>query len=197
MINFSCTSGQRDMHVDTVATPRHNANATKPEGDTLVPSIAPGVTVIIRRRKRTDTLQRELSIRAAVRRFNEVAPYTISDMKWGRIESGKVETVSDIDLAWMAYVVGGSSDELTEDGAAEAAKLLRGIIAKRNDDPALAGMDLSLTPETVQHGFQKRLQEIRSLPRDDERDRMERLFLQQIDMVLRAYEQQIEIIRNR
>ncbi|MGR6915369.1 hypothetical protein ACU635_14085 [[Actinomadura] parvosata] len=162
-------------------------------------SIAPGVAVIIRRRKRTDTLQRELSIRAAVRRFNDVAPYKISDMKWGRIEHGDVATVSAIDLAWMAYVVGATSDELMEDGAAEAARLLREIIAQRNDDPALAGRDLSVTPETVQHGIQQRLQEIRSLTRlpDAERDRMELLFLQQIDMILRAYDQQIEIIRTR
>ncbi|WP_113705449.1 hypothetical protein [Nonomuraea lactucae] len=164
-----------------------------------MPSIAPGVAVIIRRRKRTDTLQRELSVRAAVRRFNDVAPYTISDMKWGRIEGGKVETISDIDLAWMAYVVGATSDELAEDGAPEAAELLRDIIAKRSQEDGLAGLDLSLTPETVQRELQERLQEIRALPgaTDDERERMKTFLLQQMDLLLKSTKQQIDMLRAR
>lgn len=185
------------MHVDTVATPRHNANAAT-EGHP-VPTSAPGVAVIIRRRKRTDTLQREMPIRVAARRFNEVAPYTISDMKWGRIESGKVATVSAIDLAWMAYVVGATSDELVEAGAPEAAELLRDIIAKRSQEDGLAGLDLSVTPEQVQRELQERLHEIRTLPdvTDDERERMKTFLLQQMDLLLKSTKQQIDMLRSR
>ncbi|MFC7582488.1 hypothetical protein ACFQYP_00765 [Nonomuraea antimicrobica] len=149
-------------------------------------SIAPGVAVIIRRRKRTATLERELSVRAAVRRFNDVAPYTISDMKWGRIEGGKVETVSDIDLAWMAYVVGATSDELVEAGAPGAAELLPNIIAQRNADAEAAGIDMSLTSEVVQRQLQERIREIRSLKgvTKDEKERIEQFMLSQMKLAL-------------
>ncbi|MFI9553669.1 hypothetical protein [Nonomuraea endophytica] len=164
------------------------------------PDVAPEIALIIRKRTREGTLEPELKVRAAARQFEEVAGYKFGDHTWRRLESGQVKTVRELDLAYMAYVVGATSTELEEAGRPDVAQLLREIITKKTaEDTALAGLDPSLTPEAVQRGIQERLREIRTLAgaSDQERSQMEEMFLQQIDMVLRSSSQQIQMLRAR
>ncbi|WP_336214736.1 hypothetical protein [Nonomuraea sp. LPB2021202275-12-8] len=155
--------------------------------------------LLFRLRTRQDELLPEISLKAVADRIAKTAGYNFYPNKLRRIESGEARA-SDLDYAWVAWAVGASVSQVEEVGRPEAARLLREIIAKHSaTDAPRASLDPSITPQHIQDELQEKLREIRSLPgiTDEERTNMEETLLQHLELVLRTYDQQIQMLRAR
>ncbi|MEV6157891.1 hypothetical protein AB0L53_46890 [Nonomuraea sp. NPDC052129] len=152
-----------------------------------------------RLRTRQDELLPEISLKAVADRIAKTAGYNFYPNKLRRIEGGETRA-SDLDYAWVAWAVGASVGQVEEIGRPEAARLLRDIIAKHSaTDTTRPSLDPSITPQHIQAELQEKLREIRSMPgiTDEERANMEETLLQHLDLVLRTYDQQIQMLRVR
>ncbi|TMR99563.1 hypothetical protein [Nonomuraea basaltis] len=157
------------------------------------------VELLHRLRTRQDELLPEMSFKAVADKIAQAAGYNFYPNKVRRIESGETRA-SDLDYAWVTWAVGGSVSQVEEVGRPEAARLLRDIIAKHSaTDTKRSSLDPSITPQHIQAELQEKLREIRSMPgiTDEERANMEETLLQHLDLVLRTYDQQIQMLRVR
>jgi hypothetical protein len=182
------------------------SNATKGHGRAVADTSQPSEVVqfILDRRERPGGLRRRISGRAAANRASELAGETFSEPTWRRIEKGEKDP-DDRELVLMAAAINDLAneviiipDDLAERGRPTAGELFRQWIRERTAaDPALAGIDPNLTPESLQQQLQKMLGEIRTLKgvSATERAQMEKTLLAHLDSTLKAYGTQLRILR--
>ncbi|GAA5046248.1 hypothetical protein HNP84_010273 [Thermocatellispora tengchongensis] len=162
------------------------------------------VQFTISRREQPGPLRRRISIRAAAKRATELSGELFSEVAWRRIESGDKDP-QDLEIVLMAAAINDlanevviSPDDLAAHGRPTAAEMFRDWIRERTvADPALAGIDPNLTPESLQQQLQAMLGEIRALPgiTATERAQMEKVLLSHLESTLKAYSAQLRILR--
>ncbi|WP_214317093.1 hypothetical protein [Nonomuraea sediminis] len=172
--------------------------------DISQPSAA--VQLISERREQPGPLRRRISIRAAAKRATELSGEMFSEPNWRRIESGE-KNPEEREIVFMAAAINDlandvaiSPDDLDQAGRPTAAELFREWIRERTKaDPALAGIDPDLTPDSLQQRLQSMLGEIRALAgvSSAEKAQMEKVLLEHLDSTLKAYSAQMRILRPR
>ncbi|MEV4096914.1 hypothetical protein [Streptosporangium saharense] len=160
-------------------------------GTTQEPTAPPEAKLINQRRKAQIP---RMSHQRAADLAQQLTGAGFSASAWGKIESGAMRGRADR-IATMAMVVGVTADELTAVGRQDAARLLHEDVQRRaGADPALAGLDVTVTPEAVLQVILQGLDEIRSHSglTDDQKKAVEASLIRS---VLQTVSTQIDHIR--
>lgn len=140
---------------------------------------SPEMALIARYRRREGTPEPELKVRPLARKISRASGHKFGEQFWRRRESGEVTDISDKDLAWMAWGVDVPADELAAAGRADAADLLRQIIADQEAKAAHAAGDPGADDEDLEDFFRKAVAEIDALDATPEEKKRMRAFLRQ------------------